>query len=149
MQAEERLARTNDAVQAVAADSGASPALAKYHIEVLARVTAAIAGAPAGSAERHVRRATALAMAVDLVERGSCTATEPYELALRLLEVEEEVAAHTPYGQHSTTGEIADPHAPVAVNRLPSNGVPQRNPIMPVQSILCRINLQVPRREYI
>lgn len=120
VQAEELLARSDDAIHALVAASGASPVFTKYHLEILKRTMALICGAPAGSGERHERRAAALQMCVDIVERGGCTSAEPYELALRLLEVEEEVAAHTATGVHSTTGDTAD--ARTLGTRLPSNG---------------------------
>lgn len=82
-----------------------------------------ILGAPAGSTERHERRTAALRMCVDIIERGGCVNTEPYELALRLMEVEEEVASHTAAGAHSTAVEPLD--ARTAATRLPSTGAMQ------------------------
>jgi hypothetical protein len=95
VQAEEMLSRTDDAVErmAAAASSAPHPRLNKYQIEILKRVMAKIQGAPAGSAERHARRVAALQMCCDIVARGGCTSETPFELALRLLEVEEEVSA--------------------------------------------------------
>lgn len=95
VQAEEMLSRTQDAVErmAHAATSDPHPRLTKYQVEMLKRVMATIQGAPAGSAERHERRVAAVQMCCDIVSRGGCTSVTPYELALRLLEVEEEVTA--------------------------------------------------------
>ena len=89
------LNRPDDAVSrmAQAASSAPHPRFTKYQIEMLKRVMATIQGAPAGSAERHERRVAAVQMCYDIVSRGGCTSTTPYELALRLLEVEEEVSA--------------------------------------------------------
>eukprot|EP00892_Ulva_mutabilis_P012850 jgi/Ulvmu1/9938/UM058_0021.1 len=119
--AEELLARPEDAIQTLAARAGADPRLTKYHLEMLKRSMAMILGAPAGSAERHERRAAALRMCFDVVDRGGCISTEPYELALRLLEVEEEVAAHTATDVHSTTGDTVAAHT--LGTRLPSNAM--------------------------
>jgi hypothetical protein len=90
--------RRGDAVTAMAALAGANPRFVKYDLELLKRITATIGGAPAGSTERHDRRVAALQKCVEVVASGGCTSTQPYELALRLLEIEEEVSAHKAAG---------------------------------------------------
>jgi hypothetical protein len=73
---------------------------------MLKRVTAKIQGAPAGSVERHERRVAAMQMCCDIVSRGGCTSVTPYELALRLFEVEEEASCETGLGGASMSFSI-------------------------------------------
>ena len=93
LQAEELERRgERDAVRAAAARRPADPRHSKYHLSLLRRAIAAIDGAPSGTAERHARRVAALKRCTAVVGSGGCTAAEPFEIALRLLEVEEETA---------------------------------------------------------
>lgn len=95
LQAEEQNQRPEDAVRTLAAASSADPRHSKYHLDILRRAVATIDGAPAASTERHERRVYALQLCMNCVVAGGCTKEEPFEMALRLLEVEEEVAGST------------------------------------------------------
>ncbi|KAL6746388.1 hypothetical protein V8C86DRAFT_3149766, partial [Haematococcus lacustris] len=95
-----------------------SPPYAKYYDAYLRRLRKATHAAPAGSMERHSRRAAVLHFALATIRGctpcgtpGGCCSTLPYEAALAMLEVEGNVAGAAAYaaGRTSTGGVVSGP----------------------------------------